>query len=527
MQVQNSQGRPVLTSGDLDSLHILIADDEPMICETLAMYLQHIGIREIRTVPDGGCALQELGRNPYDYLFVDLMMPRVSGLEVIRKVNESQELSGVIVMTGYPSMETVIEVMHHGASDFLVKPFRFEDVKITLERLHAIRRLKEKNWLLHQELEKKKEVEELNYQLEKKIRLQTTLYNIVDSLSKINRSDSLYYCIVKKAAESCNARRACFMIYDQGNTHLLALAQEGLEGILPGVEAPYRLHSGGARLLEETFLTTHFGAPCGTTLAIDRVCRAGGIIGIPFNIRNEPFGVLLLGGKSDERSFDGEDEFILKFLAEKAALNIENIALYDNVRQSFMATLMALVSAIEAKDPYTQQHSSRVTEYAGAIALRMGGNREDLQRITSAAPLHDIGKIGVSDSVLNKPGRLTDEEFKHIQIHPLTGVNIVAPLGLDPEEIAVIRNHHERWDGRGYPDGLRGEDIPKLARILAVADSFDAMNSDRAYRKALPPDLCIRELKNGRGTQFDPAVVDSALEVLRHESGRIPELRGI
>jgi putative nucleotidyltransferase with HDIG domain len=516
MQVEDAQERPILNSNDLESLRILVADDEPMICETLGMYLQHIGIQQIQTVCDGSEALEEINRNTYEYLFVDLMMPKVGGLEVLKRMNESHQLSGVIVMTGYPSMETVIEVMRYGASDFLVKPFRFEDVKIALERLHALRRLKEKNWILHQELEKKKEVEELNYQLEKRIRLQATLYNIVDSLSKINRSDSLYYGVVKIAAESCNAKRVCFMIYDQSNSHLLSIAQEGFDGILPGVEAPYRLSPEGVKFLEEPFLSSHFGAPSGTALALDRVCRAEGIIGIPFNIRNEPFGVLLLGGKLGQKSFDGEDEFILKFLAEKAALNIENIALYDNVRESFMATLMALVSAIEAKDSYTQQHSSRVTEYASAIALRMGCSREDLQRIASAGPLHDIGKIGVSDSVLNKPGRLTEEEFKHIQIHPLTGVNIVSPLGLDPEEIAVIRNHHERWDGRGYPDRLRGLDIPKLARILAVADSYDAMNSDRAYRKALPLPVCIQELKKGMETQFDPAIVDAALEVLGH-----------
>lgn len=514
MQVENAQESPGLTPNEFESLHVLIADDEPMIRETLDLYLRHIGIREIRTVPDGSDALEEINRNPYEYLFVDLMMPKMSGLEVIKRMNKSHQLSGVIVMTGYPSLETVIEVMHYGASDFLVKPFRFEDVKIALERLQTLRRLKEKNWLLHQELEKKKEVEELNYQLEKRIRLQVTLYNIVDSLSKINRSDSLYYCVVKKAAESCNAKKACFMIYDQSNSHLLTIAHEGVDGVFPGIEAPYRLSPNGERILEAPFLSSHFGAPAGTTLALDRIGRADGIIGIPFNIRNEPFGVLLLGEKVGHRAFDGEDEFILKFLAEKAALNIENIALYDNVRESFMATLMALVSAIEAKDSYTQQHSSRVTEYASAIALRMGCSREDLQRIASAAPLHDIGKIGVSDSVLNKPGRLTDEEFKHIQIHPLTGVNIVSPLGLDPEEIAVIRNHHERWDGRGYPDQLGGRDIPKLARILAVADSFDAMNSDRAYRKALPPAVCIQELRKGTGTQFDPHVVEAALEVL-------------
>jgi len=419
-------------------------------------------------------------------------------------------------------METVIEAMHYGASDFLVKPFRFEDVKIALERIQALRRLKERNWLLNQELEKKKEVEELNYQLEKRIRLQTILYHIIDSLSKINRSDNLYYYVVRKAVESCNAERACFMIYDQSNSHLLALAQEGIDAMLPGMEAPYRNRKDGSKILEGKFLTSHFAAPDGTTLPLNRLTRVNGLMAVPFNIRSEPFGVLLIGGKTGQKDFDREDEFIMKFLAERTALNIENMALYDNLRQSLIATLMALVSAIEAKDSYTQQHSSRVTEYASKIALRMACDHDDLQRLRSLAPLHDIGKIGVSDNILNKPGRLTDEEFNHIKAHPLIGVNIVSPLGLNPEELAVIRNHHERWDGRGYPDQLKGLEIPRLARILAVADAFDAMNSDRAYRKALPPAVCLEELRNGRGSQFDPDVVAAALDVLGPEDVHTP-----
>ena len=234
---------------------------------------------------------------------------------------------------------------------------------------------------------------------------------------------------------------------------------------------------------------------------------------IPFNIRNEPFGLLIIAGKDKQQPFDEDDEFILKFLAERTALNIENMALYDNLMQSLMASLMSLVSALEAKDPYTQQHSSRVTEYALQIARVMGCSEVENQKLNSSGPIHDIGKIGIHDSILNKTGKLTKDEFEQIKAHPQIGVNIISPLGLDPDEEAIIRNHHERWDGKGYPDGLKGEKIPKLSRILFVADAFDAMSSNRAYRDALPFSTCLQELTENSGTQFDPEVVEAALLV--------------
>ena len=141
-------------------------------------------------------------------------------------------------------------------------------------------------------------------------------------------------------------------------------------------------------------------------------------------------------------------------------------------------------------------------------------DNEDFNKLKSSGPLHDIGKIGINDSILNKPDRLSQREFQQIKAHPLIGVNIVSPLGLDPEELAIIRNHHERWDGKGYPDGLGHESIPRLARILAVADAFDAMNSNRAYRRALPLPVCLQELQKNSGLQFDPQVVQAALSVL-------------
>ena len=238
---------------------------------------------------------------------------------------------------------------------------------------------------------------------------------------------------------------------------------------------------------------------------------------VPLKIRRHPFGVLLVAREQKKVPFTADDEFLMGFLAEKAALSVENIALYDHLKENLFATLGTLVSAIEAKDLYTQQHSERVTHLALKIARKLGCSQEQLRRLEASGPLHDIGKIGIDDHILKKPGKLTDEEFERIKTHPMIGVNIVTPLGLDEEELAVIRNHHERWDGRGYPDGIGGTHIPRLARILAVADAFDAMNSNRAYRDALPFESCMKELRQNRGTQFDPEVLDAAMPIFMGE----------
>lgn len=172
----------------------------------------------------------------------------------------------------------------------------------------------------------------------------------------------------------------------------------------------------------------------------------------------------------------------------------------------------ALASAVEAKDEYTAGHAARVTGYALTIAESIGGI--DLVRFRLAGDLHDVGKIGVPDSVLNKPDRLTEDEFALIRKHPATGAHILEPLIDDPLVLGVVRWHHERWDGRGYPDGLAGGDVPLPARVLAVADTLDAMTSHRAYRRGVPWLDAVAEIRRCSGSQFDPAVVASLEKVL-------------
>jgi putative nucleotidyltransferase with HDIG domain len=499
---------------DLSPLSVLVVDDEAAIREALKAYLQHLGIYRIQTAENGRCALDAMRHTHFDFVFMDLMMPEMGGMELLETLSQMGSPTSVVVMTGYPSMEKVISATRYGACDFLVKPFRFQDVGVSIQRIRRLHSLVRKSWLLERELEAKREVERLNVQLERKIKEKSLLYDIIESLSNLNRSEALFEFIVNKASQACNAERACFLIYEQDLLSMLLLTQYGLNGVKPGAKAILIPHPGGRYAVEDRFLKNCFGHLDSGPAFVDRVIRTEDLMSVPVKIRNQPFGVLVVARKKAKVPFSADDEFLVSFLAEKAALSVENMALYDHLKENLFATLGALVSAIEAKDLYTQQHSERVTQLALKIARKLGCSQEQLRRLEASGPLHDIGKIGIDDHILKKPGKLTDEEFERIKTHTMIGVNIVTPLGLDEEELGVIRNHHERWDGRGYPDGISGNRIPRLARILAVADAFDAMNSNRAYRDALPFQSCMKELRQNRGTQFDPEVLDAALPII-------------
>ena len=185
------------------------------------------------------------------------------------------------------------------------------------------------------------------------------------------------------------------------------------------------------------------------------------------------------------------------------------------IRSSFLNAIAALACALEAKDKYTSGHSQRVTEIAVAIAQEIDMPRDMVEKIRLAGLIHDIGKIGIRDAVLDKPGRLTDEEYQHVKSHPELGERILAPVVEDREIMDMVRHHHERYDGRGYPDGLEAAQIPAGARIMAVADSYDAMTSDRPYRQAMSAEEACAEIQRCRDSQFDPDVVDAFLKVAK------------
>ena len=190
-------------------------------------------------------------------------------------------------------------------------------------------------------------------------------------------------------------------------------------------------------------------------------------------------------------------------------LNVKN----EQIQNMSTQTITAIVKSLDAKDPYTEGHSERVAYYAAKLAKELGLSDEEIENLHMVALLHDIGKIGVPDSVLNKPGKLTAEEFEMMKNHTIVGSVIVNDISTIPNVIAGARYHHERYDGGGYPEGLKGEQIPYNARIIAVADAYDAMTSDRVYRKHLTNEEAISELEKGSGTQFDPVIAKKMIEL--------------
>ncbi len=213
----------------------------------------------------------------------------------------------------------------------------------------------------------------------------------------------------------------------------------------------------------------------------------------------------------------GRDEFgtveadLMNSTSMMLGAHLVNQRQYQEMQQMFEGTIQSLVSALDAKDAYTCGHSSRVSELAVEIAARLGYDEDRLQTIRMAGILHDIGKIGIEDSVLLKPGRLTAEEYEKIKQHPVLGYEILRGIRPFRKILPGVRHHHESWDGRGYPDGLAGDAIPRDAQILAVADAFDAMTSDRPYRDGMPMDKVIAIFHHGRGSQWAVDVVDALL----------------
>lgn len=191
--------------------------------------------------------------------------------------------------------------------------------------------------------------------------------------------------------------------------------------------------------------------------------------------------------------------------------------LYTKMGKMYLETIRALAAAIDAKDPYTKGHSERVTQTSEALARELNLPEREIDNIEYAALLHDIGKIGIDERILGKNDGLTSEEFKRIKEHTIIGAKIIEPIEFLKDSYKAIYHHHERYNGKGYPDGLKSEDIPILARIIAVADAYDAMGSDRPYRKKLNKDKILKELKDQSGKQFDPEVVKAFISVLKRE----------
>ncbi|MFH1380163.1 MAG: HD domain-containing phosphohydrolase [bacterium] len=240
-------------------------------------------------------------------------------------------------------------------------------------------------------------------------------------------------------------------------------------------------------------------------------------ISVPMRVKNRVIGVLNINSSNKNRVFENRDLRLLTILADQAAITLENSDLYENLQQFYLEMVQTLARTIDAKDSYTHEHADRARYYARAVAKELSLPEQIVRHIEYAALMHDIGKIGIEKKILHKPGKLTQEEMEIIKKHPAIGNKIIAPVAFLAPVAPMVLYHQEWFNGQGYPDGLSGEEIPLGARIVAIIDAFDAMTSDRPYRKALPTEHAVDELRAYAGTQFDPRVVEAFVKVLERD----------
>ena len=233
--------------------------------------------------------------------------------------------------------------------------------------------------------------------------------------------------------------------------------------------------------------------------------------------KSDKFDQLLLLIESGIKSVEQMREI------KKINTKLENT--YEKLEKAYMESIQTIRYTVEAKDTYTRGHSDRVSEYSVLIGEKLGMSKEDIRRLQIGGLFHDVGKIGVPDNILQKNDKLTDDEYSEIKNHPTIGAQILSTASIFQDIIPIVKYHHERYDGKGYPCRLKGKDIPYLARITAVADAFDAMTSKRVYRDSLSIDVVISEIEKNKGTQFNPEIADVFLDILKNDYDKIEEIR--
>lgn len=347
-----------------------------------------------------------------------------------------------------------------------------------------------------------------------------TLYNVGKIIAASLDNDALISEIIKCTARLIPCRAVTLAVVEETGEHeILRFSFLHLSGEDPVPEkidrTPYILKgdtgiAGWIIRNNRPVLVDDLAVDPRYRCEIDRFARfeVGSILGCPCEFKGKVLGAILTCNPRDVRHFSREEQETLAMFAAQAAIAMENALLYSQLEESYLDSVQALANSLDANDRYTFGHSERVTEYSLMMAESMTLSMQELKILHFAALLHDIGKIGIDKRIVNKPGALTEEEFAKIKKHPGIGSRIIAPIRFMEEKLPGVRHHHERFDGRGYPDGLKGGDIPLFARIIAVADSFDAMTSHRSYRYGMSSEEAIQKLVDGKDTQFDPEIVD-------------------
>jgi putative nucleotidyltransferase with HDIG domain len=462
----------------------LVVEDDPVIGAVCVRLLQ-LSEYKVDHVDNGGKALQQLAKSPYDIILTDLHMPVLDGLELLRQVKQDYPNTDVIMVTGYASIDTARQALKLGAFDYLTKPLDLDDLTRVVQTCLESRELKR----LRQERETLSEmmaVMELSRTISAKLDLDAQVHDFTSQLFARFHPNGV-----------------ALSLLDPSEQALRLLMQRGMEQAQDiGKAVPLK----GIRC-NETIINAH--------MQLVQSSRADAQTLRVLHVQERPVGVLQMIWENQPVTLDQNEFQLLEVFVSSMAVALENSRLYGKLKQLNLQTVAALAAAIDARDPYTRGHSEQVTKYAVQIAQAMGQPPTWIERLHYGALLHDIGKIGIPDAILLKPGPLTAVEMQQMRKHAEIGARIVEQV-LD-EVAPIVRHHHEAYDGSGYPNGLSGKAIPLEARIIAVADAFDAMTSDRAYRKAMPIVDALAVLQSGRDQQWQGNLLDLLADMIKRE----------
>jgi response regulator RpfG family c-di-GMP phosphodiesterase len=490
-----------------EAARILVVDDERVIREILAEFLSLEGF-SVHTVEDGEKALTELRLRPYDLLITDLKMPRLSGLQLLEKIEAERLGVLTVLMTGFGTVETAIEAMKKGAYDYLLKPFKVEEVIHVVQRALYRQRLQTENIRLREAL---------------------TIYRVSEAIALQHEIDKILDVVLRAAIDEVKADVATLHLLDQKTGHF----EERVKIVAHDAHRPGGMPSPAFGLLTEQFaqgvpILAHGGKASRFFTEPTQQQDLSSFVAVPLQVRGMMVGVMNVFSFTPAKKFDEGHRKMLAVLASRAASAIDNARLYGELVESndhlrtanqsleemFQQTVAGFAQALEESDMYTRGHSERVAVYSEILSRGLTLPDQEIRRIVQAGVMHDVGKIGVRYDMLNKPGKLTPEEVAVFRQHPEKGKRILEPVPCLHGLIDGCWCHHEWWDGGGYPRGLAGQNIPLVGRIVAIADAYDAMTSDRAYRRALSHEVAIGEIERCSGTQFDPELGDAFVKLV-------------
>ncbi|MFO7167020.1 MAG: response regulator [Chloroflexota bacterium] len=484
------------TGADLQpqSLRLLVVEDDPIVRDFCERLLRMKGY-QVRVAENGRVALERLREARVDLLLTDLQMPEMGGIQLLREVQQRYPRTDSIVFTAFATVETAREALKLGAFDYLTKPVSVDDLERTVRRALEWRRIR-------QEKQRLSEI--------------VALYEISQTFTSTLDTSTAVREIVRLLCRRFAPSALSLSLYHPEDEQLELLAQTGeARDAAPGERVSV------ARPADEGAILEGHAELVGASL----VASPQHLASLVLRTNDRPVGVLRLSRTPDQPGFDADDRTLLAICASQIAASLDNSRLYQQLKEQNLQTIAALAAAIDARDPYTRGHSEQVMRYAVRLAELLGMSPAQVERVRYGALLHDIGKIGIRDSILLKPGPLTPEEFEVMRGHPTIGADIVRGIKDLRSIIPIIEHHHERPDGNGYPDGLAGEEIIPEARILAIADAYDTMTSDRAYRRAMCPEEAFAELRKGSGKQWDARFVEVFIRMVQTE-GHALRLKG-